>query len=45
VILTIAINAMKGNVRLLVNYADGYAPHKITFTGLKITLYISAGKS
>ena len=41
---TIAINVMKDNVPLLVNYADGYALRKITSMGLKMTLYISAGK-
>jgi hypothetical protein len=41
---TIIINVMKDNVPLLVNYADGYAPHKITSTDLKLAPYISVGK-
>jgi hypothetical protein len=41
---TITINVMKDSVPLLVNYADGYALHKITSTGSKTMLYISAGK-
>ena len=40
---TIIIDATNDSVPLLVNYAAGCVPHKITFTALRMALYISAG--